>query len=128
MEKNAARPLALAAIAGTVLMVVLVIFLVFRTPAEEPPASSPPEASALSSGTADPAGAESVSAVSGPMLCVLGVWEGKLARFWPDGLSPQEVYDVYVVSLPEEEQRRLEEGIPVYDDRTLAGLLEDYTS
>ena len=62
------------------------------------------------------------------MLCVLGVWEGKLARFLPDGLSPQEVYDVYVVSLPEEEQRRLEEGIPVYDDRTLAGVLEDYTS
>ena len=128
MEKNAARPLALAAIAGMVLLVVLVLFLVFRTPAEEPPAPSSPEASALSSGTMDPAGAESVSSVGGPMLCVLGVWEGKLARFLPDGLSPQEVYDVYVVSLPEEEQRRLEEGIPVYDDRTLAGLLEDYTS
>ncbi len=126
MEKSAVRPLALAVIAGTVLLVVLVLFLVFRAPAEEPPVSSAP--SILSSGTAEPVDMSAAPSANGPLLCVLGVWEGKLAVFPPDGTSPREVYDVYVVSLPEEEQQRLAEGIDIYDDRTLAGLLEDYTS
>ena len=62
------------------------------------------------------------------MLCILGEWEGKLAVFSPNGISPDEVYDVYISTLPEEEQRKLEEGIAVYDEQTLVGLLEDYTS
>ena len=57
----------------------------------------------------------------------LGVWEGKLAVFIGSSLTPNEVYDVYIASLPEAEQARLQEGI-VCDTPTLERLLEDYTS
>lgn len=59
---------------------------------------------------------------------ILGEWEGKLAVFIPPSSSPDRVYDVYVSSLPEEEQAKIEAGIAVYDEQTLAGLVEDYTS
>ena len=62
------------------------------------------------------------------LLCILGEWEGKLAVFSPGGVSPEEVYDVYITSLPEQEQARLEKGIEIYDFDILYGLLEDYTS
>ncbi|HIW72929.1 MAG TPA: hypothetical protein H9684_01260 [Firmicutes bacterium] len=120
---KAARPstiLAVTVIGGTVLLLALLLFLILR-PQEaeaEPPASAGPNSGAASAATS----------AQTPMLCVLGEWEGKLAVFSPNGISPDEVYDVYISTLPEEEQRRLEEGIPVYDEKTLAGLLEDYTS
>lgn len=47
----------------------------------------------------------------------------------PGGQSrPDQVFDVYVASLPAEEQERLHQGIPVYDDKELQRLLEGYTS
>lgn len=61
-------------------------------------------------------------------LPYLGLWNGKLARF--DGIhsEPVEVYEVTVAALPEEEQRRLEEGIVLENEETLAELLDSYTS
>lgn len=59
---------------------------------------------------------------------VLGEWNGKLALFVGGNPVPDEVFDVYLVSLPEEEQERLTAGIPVADETALARLLEDYTS
>jgi len=61
-------------------------------------------------------------------LYIMGVWEDKLALFTPHDTSPNQVYDVYLPSLPEEEQLRLRNGIEIYDERALASLLEDYTS
>ncbi len=58
----------------------------------------------------------------------LGIWEGKLARF--DGVStePEEIYDVFVSSLPKEEQERLKNGVTWEDDEMLAMLIDGYTS
>ncbi len=58
----------------------------------------------------------------------IGVWEERLAVFVPGREEPERLYDVYVSTLPSEEQDRLEKGIPVYSDAELARLLEDYTS
>ena len=59
---------------------------------------------------------------------VLRSWEGKLALFTGDGTTPDEVYDVYIQSLPPEEQDRLNQGIVIHTDEELASWLEDYTS
>ena len=59
---------------------------------------------------------------------LLGIWEGKLALFTEGRESPDEVYDVYVQTLPKEEQDRLRQGIAVGSEEELAGWLEDYTS
>ena len=59
---------------------------------------------------------------------VVGEWEGRLAVYSEGRQTPDQVYDVYISTLPEEEQKRLEEGIPVSTEKELASLLEDYTS
>lgn len=58
----------------------------------------------------------------------LRTWEGKLALFTGENPAPDEVYDVYIQSLPPEEQERLNAGIAVDTEEELAGWLEDYTS
>ena len=65
-----------------------------------------------------------VSAADGRML---GVWEERLALFENGNALPKEVYDVWIATLPDTEQQRLQAGIPITDDGMLAGLLEDYT-
>ncbi len=62
-----------------------------------------------------------------PPLATVGVWEGQLAVFPPQGGTPTTVYDVYVASLPTTEQEVLHAGIPVYTEEALQRLLEDYT-
>ena len=109
---------AAAAIAGAAVLLVAVLVLVFYRPAAAPPIDS--------SSTSVTAPSETTRGAS--LLCVIGEWEGKLAVFQPSGSSPSEVFDVYISSLPEQEQQKLKDGIPVYDEETLAGLLEDYTS
>ena len=42
--------------------------------------------------------------------------------------TPDRIYDVYLSSLPEDQQQRLREGIEIYDEQTFASLIEDYTS
>jgi hypothetical protein len=59
---------------------------------------------------------------------IIGSWDDKLAVFIPPDTSPYQLYDIYLASLPEEEQQKLREGIIVNDEQTLASLLEDYTS
>ena len=59
---------------------------------------------------------------------VVGEWEGRLAVYSAGRQTPDQVYDVYISTLPEEERKRLEEGIPVSTEKELASLLEDYTS
>lgn len=61
-------------------------------------------------------------------LYIIGAWEDKLALFIPPDTSPNQVFDVFLPSLPEEEQQRLYDGIEVFDEQSLASLLEDYTS
>lgn len=65
---------------------------------------------------------------TGPTGYILGVWDGKLAVFLAGSPTPDEVYDVYIVTLPEEEQQALQAGIAIPDEETLQKRLEDYTS
>ena len=58
----------------------------------------------------------------------IGEYNGRLAVYTDGQELPREVYDVYLATLPEEEQLRLRAGIPVEDDVQLQQLLEDYTS
>ena len=80
-----------------------------------------------SSGTVT--GAESPAPASGSVgTHIVGEWEGRLAVFSEGRQTPDQVYDVYISTLPEEEQKRLETGIPASSEKELASLLEDYTS
>ena len=58
----------------------------------------------------------------------LGVWEGKLARFDGVNREPMEIYDVFVSSLPKEEQERLKEGVTWENEEAFALLMDGYTS
>ena len=92
---------------------------------------APTEPAGLSSYRRPVSSSSSVSAEeSAPPAArrLLGIWEGKLALFTEGRESPDEVYDVYVQTLPKEEQDRLRQGIAVGSEEELAGWLEDYTS
>ncbi|MBQ4616839.1 MAG: hypothetical protein IJB27_00500 [Clostridia bacterium] len=58
----------------------------------------------------------------------IGVFEGQVAVFRPDGDTPERVLDTCVLTLPPEEQALLRAGIAVADANELAVRLEDYTS
>ncbi len=58
----------------------------------------------------------------------LGIWEGKLALFEANDLSPVQVYDIWIAALPAAEQQRLAEGVAVRDEAALSALLTDYGS
>ena len=75
----------------------------------------------------DPSEAESTASTAKSLYRV-GEWEGQLAVFLEGQTRPDQVYDVYISTLPEEEQERLAAGIRVADDAALQRLLEDYTS
>ena len=109
----------LAILSGAaILSAVLIICLLFWGFSKKPEAeeSQPPVSSAVQ---------ESVPAQPSR---VLGVWEGKLALYLGVNPVPDEVFDVFITTLPEEEQERLRAGIPITSDTELALLLEDYTS
>lgn len=91
----------------------------------EPP--GPPESSSIPPVVSADDSAPAVSSVSAAAYRI-GEWEGKLAVFLAGSPSPHEVFDVYVSTLPPEEQQRIESGINVADEVELARLLEDYTS
>lgn len=79
----------------------------------------------LTAGTRRETGAASSSPAA---LYTVGEWNGQLAVYVREKTEPEQVYDVYITTLPEEEQRRLQQGVPVEDEETLLRLLEDYTS
>ena len=105
--------LAGAAILAAVLIICMLFWGFSSKPADE---SHPPVSSAVQ---------ESVPAQPSR---ILGVWEGKLALYLGVNPVPDEVFDVYITTLPEEEQERLHAGIPITNDTELALLLQDYTS
>ena len=91
--------LSMLAGAGTLSLVAIICMLFWGFSSREPaPASSVPPASS------------------------------SVAVFVEGNSLPDEVFDVYIASFPEEEQTRLRQGIRVTDDIELARYLEDYTS
>lgn len=58
----------------------------------------------------------------------IGEYDGRLAVYTDQQELPQQIYDVYLSTLPEEEQFRIRNGIQVEDELELQQLLEDYTS
>lgn len=61
-------------------------------------------------------------------LYTLGEHEGKLALFKRGYSMPVEIYDVYLSSLPDSEQSKIEEGISAESDDEILKIIEDYTS
>ncbi len=114
----------LSALAGagalSLVAIVCMLFWGFRRKEPSPqPSSSPSSISAAS--------VPEISSVAG-ITRVLSEWQGKLAVFLEGNPTPDEVFDVYIASLPVEEQKRLKAGIRVSNDTELARYLEDYTS
>ena len=68
-----------------------------------------------------------VTTRAAPPYATVGQWEGKLAVFTPQSNTPTAVYDVFIASLPPDEQTALRAGIAVQTEAELQGLLEDYT-
>ena len=62
------------------------------------------------------------------LYVVLGSWKGYVALFREGREEPWQLYPTPVASLPEKDQKALEEGIVVRNDRKLQQLLEDYLS
>ncbi|MBR5134581.1 MAG: hypothetical protein IKV35_03170 [Clostridia bacterium] len=59
---------------------------------------------------------------------IIGEWDGKVAVFLPKEKTPESVYDARVRSFPDDEQRKLRDGIEAADEDSLRRLLEDYLS
>ena len=59
---------------------------------------------------------------------LLGVYEGKIALWRDNQKKPMKVFPYQASMLPEEDQKRLEEGIHVDSLRELHKLVEDYLS
>jgi len=53
---------------------------------------------------------------------------GRLAVFSPQEESPLLIFDVYISTLPEYDQKLLQEGIPAQGEEQLTRLIEDYIS
>lgn len=82
-----------------------------------------------------PVGADESSSVSesapeqtGDEMYLLRAYEGKLAVFTQDLVTPDLVFDVYVRTLPELDQEQLERGVRVGSFDELTKLVEDYIS
>ena len=59
---------------------------------------------------------------------IIGVYDEKVAVFTQGDAVPIEIYDVYISTLPERDQKTLEKGIEVKGKIELRRLIEDYTS
>ena len=55
-------------------------------------------------------------------------YQGKLALFERGYAMPVEIYDVYLDTLPPEEQIKIENGIFAESDAEIQKIIEDYTS
>ncbi len=58
----------------------------------------------------------------------LGIFDGKLALYIGESPYPNTVYDFMARTLPEEDQKRLSEGIEISSEEELQSLLEDFMS
>lgn len=59
---------------------------------------------------------------------VLGSYKGYIALFDEGSTEPRQIFPNQVITLPEEDQKKLAEGILVRSERQLNQLLEDYLS
>ncbi|MBR5246695.1 MAG: hypothetical protein IKV25_04905 [Clostridia bacterium] len=55
-------------------------------------------------------------------------FNGRIAVFENNNTYPQSIYDSYTSVLPEDDQKRLREGIVVSNTTDLQRIIEDYTS
>ena len=62
------------------------------------------------------------------LYVVLGSWKGYVALFDQGKDEPRQIFPYPVASLPEADQKALQEGIVVRNERDLQQLLEDYLS
>ncbi len=102
---------------GVVLVSIITIAAAHSSPVEAPPelvASSEPQPPARKDTSGYP--------------YLLRAYDGKLAVFTDDLVEPDLVFDVYVQSLPEYDQKELERGVRVEDYQKLTALIEDYIS
>lgn len=87
---------------------------------------------AVVSGVATPSGKEpprlsrEAAPTEASIYAVIGEWQGKVAVYFVDSETPKTVYDTAVRTLPETEQEKLKNGIPVFSAKELALRLEDY--
>lgn len=61
-------------------------------------------------------------------VVVVGTWKGYVALFDQGAAEPKQIFPCPVEALPESDQKALEEGILVRNQRDLQQLLEDYLS
>lgn len=62
------------------------------------------------------------------LYVVLGCWKGHIAIFHEGKDEPWQIFPNKVSSLPPEDQKSLENGIIVRNERDLRQLLEDFLS
>lgn len=58
----------------------------------------------------------------------ISIFNDKVALFNGNLKTPYKIYDTYASSLPEEEQKKLIDGIIVFSSEDLVKLIEAYTS
>ena len=68
------------------------------------------------------------SGTESALLYTMRTWEGKIGVFRAGASSPYQVLDVYVETLPREEQEKLTAGIPIYSEKQLQSMIDNYTS
>lgn len=61
-------------------------------------------------------------------LYTLSDYKGRIALYKQGYAMPVEIYDIYVDSLPEEEQKKVETGINADTDAEILKIIEAYTS
>lgn len=62
------------------------------------------------------------------LYLMLGCWKGYVALFEKGSEEPRQIFPCPVDSLPEQDQKRLQEKIPIRNQRDLQQALEDYLS
>lgn len=71
---------------------------------------------------------EQQTATSAAPKYTFSAYQGKLALFENGYAMPVEIYDVYLDTLPPEEQTKIENGIFAESDVEIQKIIEDYTS
>ena len=62
------------------------------------------------------------------LIYLLGIKDGYLALWKKTENKPLAVYQLRVEMLPPEDQKALQQGIPITDEQQLQHILEDYLS